>query len=126
MPQTRILYVEDNEDLRDSIAMVLEEDADYTLTVCASGEEGLAQLTQCGCDVLLTDVGLPGLSGLDLAREALTLNPQQWVLLCSGYDMAHELTGLGPNVRTLTKPFELDTLEKLLKDISSKLRTARG
>lgn len=126
MPQTHILYVEDNEDLRDSIAMVLEEDAGYTLTVCANGEEGLAQLAQRGCDVLITDVGLPGLSGLDLARQALARNPQQWVLLCSGYDMAHEVAALGPNVRTLTKPFELDMLERLLKGIAEKLRAAQG
>lgn len=126
MPQTRILYVEDNEDLRDSIAMVLEEDAGYAVTVCASGEEGLAQLTQCGCDVLVTDVGLPGLSGLDLARQALARDPQQWVVLCSGYDMANELAALGPHVRTLTKPFELERLERLLQEIVSALHAARG
>ncbi len=121
MPQTSILYVEDNEDLRDSIAMVLQEEPGYALTVCATGEEGLAHLAHNDCDILITDVGLPGLSGVDLARQLLARKPAQWVLLCSGYDMGGELAALGPNVRSLTKPFELEELEGLLQAISASL-----
>lgn len=121
MHQTRILYVEDNEDLRESIAMLLEEDPGYALTVCATGEEGMAQLDRAECDILVTDVSLPGLSGIDLARHALGRKPDQWVLLCSGYDMAAELAGLGPNVRALTKPFELDQLDAMLKRVAASL-----
>lgn len=126
MPQTRILYVEDNEDLRDSIAMLLEDEPGYALTVCATGEEGLAQLERGGCDILVTDVGLPGLSGIDLARHALARRPQQWVLLCSGYDMGRELAALGPNVRALTKPFELDQLDEMLKGAAASLDRNAG
>lgn len=122
--QTRILYVEDNEDLRDSIAMALQEEPAYALTVCGTGEEGLAHLARQPWDVLLTDVQLPGLSGVALAREALTRNPGQWVLLCSGYDMREELVALGPNTRCLVKPFELDALERQLADIAAACRAA--
>ncbi|MFT3717582.1 MAG: response regulator [Pseudorhodoferax sp.] len=119
----RILYVEDNDDLRDSIAMLLEEDPAHRLAVCASGEEALALMEQDGeWDVLVTDVGLPGLSGVDLARQATQRRPQQWVVLCSGYDMAGELASIGPNVRALNKPFELQALEDLLADIRGALR----
>lgn len=124
MPQTSILYVEDNEDLRDSIAMVLQEEPQYTLTICGTGEEGLAHLAQGDCDILITDVGLPGLSGVELARHALAKNPAQWVLLCSGYDMGAELAALGTNVRALTKPFELEELEGLLRTMAAALRDA--
>ncbi|KQP43329.1 response regulator [Pseudorhodoferax sp. Leaf274] len=124
MPQTRILYVEDNEDLRDSIAMVLEEEPDYAVTVCTTGEQGLALLEQGDCDILITDVGLPGLSGVELAQRVLARKPAQQVLLCSGYDMGGELAALGPHVHALTKPFELDELEALLKKMAASLRGA--
>ncbi len=120
MTATSLLYVEDNEDLRESIAMVLEA-PERALVACASGEEALAALAQGGVDVLITDVGLPGISGIDLARRVLADKPEQWVVLCSGYDMRGELAGLGPNVRALTKPFELDALESLLDDITQAL-----
>jgi len=123
MPQTRILYVEDNEDLRDSIAMLLEEEPDYAVTVCASGEEGLALLAQDDCDILITDVGLPGLSGVELAQQVLARKPAQHVLLCSGYDMGGELAALGPHVQALTKPFEVDDLEQLLHKMVASLRS---
>jgi CheY-like chemotaxis protein len=121
MPQTRILYVEDNEDLRDSIAMVLEEEPGYAVTVCSTGEEGLELLAQHDCDILITDVGLPGLSGVELAQRVLARRPAQRVLLCSGYDMGGELAALGPHVQALTKPFELDDLERVLKDMAASL-----
>jgi two-component system cell cycle response regulator CpdR len=121
MIATSVLYVEDNEDLRDSITMALEA-PERDITSCGSGEEALAALAQGGgVDVLMTDVGLPGISGVDLARRVLADKPDQWVVLCSGYDMRAELAGLGPNVRVLTKPFELDALERLLDDITQAL-----
>lgn len=123
MPQTRILYVEDNDDLRESITMLLEDDPSVALTTCASGEDALALYQQGGqWDVLITDVGLPGLSGIELARAALARHPQLWVVLCSGYDMRSELAALGPRARSLTKPFELDDLERMLASIAATLR----
>nr|WP_145546307.1 response regulator [Variovorax boronicumulans] len=124
MPQTRILYVEDNEDLRDSIAMLLEEEPGYAVQVCGTGEEALALLAQDGCDILISDVGLPGLSGVELAQQVLARNPAQYVLLCSGYDMGTELEAMGPHVQALTKPFEVDALERLLQQMAAALRGA--
>lgn len=124
MPQTRILYVEDNEDLRDFIAMLLEEEPGYAVTVCGTGEEALALLAQDDCDILITDVGLPGLSGVELAQQLLARKPAQHVLLCSGYDMGGELAAMGPHVRALTKPFEVDELERLLQEMVAALRSA--
>lgn len=118
----RLLYVEDNEDLRASIAMLLEDEPAYAITTCATGEEALALFEQgAPCDVLVTDVGLPGLSGIDLARQATARDPQQWVVLCSGYDLRGELAALGPNVRALVKPFEMSQLEDLLAQAAAAL-----
>lgn len=120
MPLTRILYVEDNDDLRESIAMVLES-PDRDIAACASAELALPLLEGREWDVLITDVSLPGISGVELARQMMRRKPAQWVVLCSGYDMRAELAALGPNVRALIKPFELDEFEQLLETITAQV-----
>lgn len=122
MQPTSILYVEDNDDLRESIAMALEGPA-REIALCVSGEEALPLLEGRTWDILMTDVSLPGMTGIDLARRLTAVNPEQWVILCSGYDMGAQLAALGPNVRALTKPFELDALEQLLDQIENALRS---
>jgi CheY-like chemotaxis protein len=112
----RILYVEDNPELRETIGMLMEADG-QTVTSCATAEEALALDADRPFDVLVSDVSLPGMSGTDLARQLLAADPQRWVVLCTGYDLGEYPTGWGPNVRTLTKPFELEELDTLLASI---------
>ena len=112
----RILYVEDNPELRETIAMLMDGDG-RTVTSCASAEEALELDAQQNFDVLVSDVGLPGISGTDLARKLLAQDPQRWVVLCSGYELGSYPRDWGPNVRTLLKPFEVEDLEALLGSI---------
>jgi two-component system cell cycle response regulator CpdR len=121
MNLTSILYVEDNDDLRESMAMALES-PDREIAVCATGEEAIDALAQRDWDILMTDVSLPGIPGTELARRQMQAKPQQWVILCSGYDMRSQMAELGPNVRMLTKPFELDALDQLLDSITDALK----
>ncbi len=123
MTLTSILYVEDNDDLRESMAMALEA-PDREIAVCASGEEALALLAQRDWDILMTDVGLPGIDGTELARRLTQSKPQQWVILCSGYELGAQSAALGPHVRALTKPFDLDDLERLLDKVTLALKGA--
>ena len=112
----RILYVEDNPELRETIGMLMEGDG-QTVTSCATAEEALELDAQQTFDLLVSDVSLPGLSGTDLARKLLAEDPQRWVVLCSGYELGSYPTTWGPTVRTLLKPFELDELDQLLGSI---------
>ena len=112
----RILYGEDNPELRETIAMLMDGDG-RTVTSCASAEEALELDAQQTFDVLVSDVGLPGISGTDLARKLLAQDPQRWVVLCSGYELGSYPRDWGPNVRTLLKPFEVEDLEALLGSI---------
>jgi CheY-like chemotaxis protein len=114
----RILYVEDNHDLRETIGMLIEADGREVVS-CATGEEALAADRRRPFDVLVTDVSLPGMSGTDLARALLHDDPQRWVILCSGYEFAHGLAALGPNVRSLPKPFEVEEMDALLAEIAA-------
>lgn len=112
----RILYVEDNPQLRTTISMLMEGEG-RTVTACGTAEEALEIDAQDRFDVLVSDVGLPGMSGTDLARKLLAQDAQRWVILCSGYELGSYPSEWGPNVRTLLKPFEVEELDEMLESI---------
>lgn len=123
MKSLNILYVEDNDRLRETIGELLES-ADRKVHAVASAEEALIAFADNSFDVLVTDVSLPGMSGVDLARRVLTTNPHYWVVLCTGYEFKHRLTGLGINVRLLSKPFEIEALEALMDEITLTVKSS--
>ena len=122
MKTLSILYVEDNTDLRDTLTEMLEGPG-RTVVAVATGEAALEAWQSGPSDLLVTDISLPGMSGTALARLLLAKNPAQWVVLCSGYGYGYGdyLARLGPNVRTLPKPFEIEQLEALLDEIDAAL-----
>lgn len=113
----RILYVEDNEDLRETIGMLMEAEG-RTVVPCESAERALELDAGVPFDVVVTDVSLPGLSGTDLAKQLLAVDPQRCVVLCSGYELGAYPQTWGRNVRILRKPFEIDELDALLAQIT--------
>lgn len=121
MNPVTILYVEDSDDLRDTIGMLLEGPGREILS-CADAEQALDLLAQREVDVVITDVSLPGMSGTDLARKLLADHPERWVVLCSGYAFGDAARHFGPNVRALQKPFEPDDMEVLINEICDQVR----
>ena len=125
MKPLTILYVEDNKPLRDTICELLASDQ-RVISTCSSAEEALASLGLQKYDVVITDISLPGMSGTELARRVIASFPEQWVLLCSGYQLPPDLTKLGVNVRSMIKPFEISDLDVILDDIASTLQRAES
>lgn len=121
MPALQIYYVEDNDDLRETIGMLLEAD-DREIASFATAEEALAAFERRPCDVVITDVSLPTMSGVDLARAVLARAPGTWVILSSGYAISHGLETLGPHVRSLPKPFEVDEMDALLAEVTQAIK----
>lgn len=118
MKSLNILYVEDNERLREKIGELLAG-AGRLVYACATAEAALVAFDNNRFDVLVTDVSLPDMSGVDLARRVLLTNPYYWVVLCSGYELNHRLADLGINVRALVKPFDVKQLEALMNEIAA-------
>lgn len=116
MKPLRLLYVEDNAELREIFQEMLEGDQ-REVVACGSAEEALVLWNATDFDVLVSDISLPGMSGTDLARRVLVEHPDRWVVLCSGYEYGDAVRTLGPRVRALAKPFELDELECLMDEI---------
>jgi len=117
----RTLFVEDNVDLQEQIGWLLEEEG-LDLVTCATAEAAIAEFTKGGFDVVVTDVSLPKMTGVELARRVLKQSPSMWVVFSTGYEMGDRLGTLGPNVRTLLKPFEADALHEVMNEVRLHLR----
>ena len=67
--EPRVLVIDDELNVRKTLAMLLERNK-YQASTAASAEEGLRLLKTLSVDLIITDLNLPGLSGLDLRRRA--------------------------------------------------------
>ncbi len=105
------LVVEDQAEVRSQIAGALEE-IGYAVLEAADGVAGLKALESAGAlDLLVSDIGLPGLSGRQLAEIARAARPALPILLITGYAGASlENLKIVPGMDVLRKPFTLDEL----------------
>ncbi|CAN5726843.1 hypothetical protein BH11PSE8_BH11PSE8_05850 [soil metagenome] len=115
-PPLRVLFVEDNDDLREIIGILLEEEG-LDVSPCASAEEAESLFAQHPFDIVLTDVSLPKMSGTELAKRLLATAPGTWIVFSTGYSLDRGLEAWGPTVRILPKPFEVEDLQALLGEI---------
>ncbi|WP_019141164.1 CHASE domain-containing protein [Noviherbaspirillum massiliense] len=110
----RILVVEDNDDLR-LIACELLSTLGYRAQGARSGEDALDMLAKDSFDALLVDVGLPGMSGIQLAESVRKTRPGVRIVFATGRgDALHELKDSGS--RVLTKPYNLSRLQQALEE----------
>jgi two-component system cell cycle response regulator CpdR len=115
----RLLLVEDNAELRDTFVLLLEGEQ-RTIDACASAEEALQRFEAAPYDVVLTDVNLPKLSGLELARRVHALAPRTWIVLSSGGAPAWPADVSRERLRFLAKPFSIEALEALLAEFEGR------
>jgi CheY-like chemotaxis protein len=115
-----ILVVEDNLDSQYLVCEMLKAFG-YEADGVAHPDDALAHLAARHYHVLFTDVSLPGMSGVDLARQALGRYPHLKVIFASGYgDML--LRHLDFPYQSLQKPYELDQLQDALGQATGALR----
>lgn len=113
----RVLLVEDQHDVRDTSRQLLD------LLGCevhdvATAEAAQAALQRARFDVLLTDITLPGRSGLELARDAGEHHPRMKIVIASGYGSgAGDAALQGVRTWSLPKPYGLAELEALLGEL---------
>lgn len=116
----RVLFVDDNQDVRDAVVVLLQDQA-LDVLACASAESAEEAFGAGRFDLLLTDVSLPAMSGVELARRLLRQRPGLWVVFLSGHAMQAHVEALGPQVRCLLKPFHPDALYALIEEIRARL-----
>ena len=134
MPKTRILVIDDEAAIRDSLRMTLEYEG-YEFIGAATGQEGLALAERDTPDLVLLDVKMPGMDGLEVLDRLHTMNETLPVVVISGHgtiSTAVEATKKGA-FDFIEKPFASDRVlvslrnaldQRLLRDENRSLKKA--
>ena len=103
----RILLAEDDDSLRGFLTRALER-AGYDVTACADGEEAAAVLEEAW-DLLLTDIVMPGMDGIEVARLAAQRHPGLRIMFITGFAAVALTVGerAPAGAKVLSKPIHL-------------------
>jgi DNA-binding NtrC family response regulator len=126
MEKVRVLIIEDDPDGRRSVTEAVE-DAGMEVVAMPTGEEGLAAFRQQAFDIVLTDLVLPDIDGIDVLERLLQLHPEIPVMIMTAYG------SVSSSVRAIksgaydyiTKPLDLDDLQAKLKRAAETARLRR-
>ncbi|MES2474106.1 MAG: response regulator, partial [Pseudomonadota bacterium] len=115
----KVLVVEDVALIRMTTVDMVEQ-IGFVTAEAGDGAEALAILqNDAAIDILLTDLGLPGMNGRQLVEEALRLKPGLKIIIASGYSTNEDEGGakLPATVGYLTKPFDMQQLRRALEAV---------
>jgi two-component system cell cycle response regulator CpdR len=107
----KILLAEDDDDMRRFLVRALER-AGHDVTSFAEGASAFEEVKQASFDLLLTDIVMPEMDGIELARRAAELDPSLKIMFITGF----AAVALNPDSRApkdakvLSKPFHLRDL----------------
>ena len=112
-----VLFVEDDPGVRRVLPDLLPGE-EFDSIVTDGGEDAMRILDRQHIDILLTDVVMPGLNGVELATEAMRRHPGLHVLLMTGYlSRAEEAQRVGP---LLYKPVRPDEIAGAIRKVLAK------
>ena len=116
--EIRILIVDDEMIVRSSLKSWLEEDG-YPIDTAASAEDALKMMQEHAYSILLLDIKMPGMDGIELLRRVKQVNPELEVVMITAYatiESAVEAMKIGA-FDYITKPFEPDEVGLIIKKI---------
>jgi DNA-binding response OmpR family regulator len=118
----KVLLVEDEE----SISRLLKEavaDTFYSFLIAKDGIEGIALFKKLKPDIVITDIMMPRMSGLEMAQELRKIDPDIHIIILSAFSEKEKLLGaidIGIN-KYFLKPFDTDELLDYIQSITLKL-----
>ncbi len=106
----RILLAEDEDAMRSYLARALEN-AGYDVVAVSCGTEALPHLTDQSFDLLLSDIVMPEMDGIELAQRCAEVSPNTKVIFITGFAaVTLKANRETPQARVLSKPFHLKDL----------------
>jgi two-component system cell cycle response regulator CpdR len=106
----RILLAEDDESMRHYLARALERSG-YEVVAVATGTQAVPLIESDRFDLLLTDIVMPEMDGIELAQHAATAAPDMRVMFITGFAAVTLKAGKAvPQAKVLSKPFHLRDL----------------
>lgn len=124
--KVKVLLIEDDEDLQGVLLEMLSQEG-YEVKVGCSGTEGISFLKLEKYDLIITDLGISGMTGWDFASQAKEISPKTPVILVTGWGdeiLAEEAKDLGVEL-VLSKPIKRDNLKRAV-DRALKLKPKKG
>jgi PAS domain S-box-containing protein len=117
----RLLVIDDEPVVRQTVVDMLQS-VGHVVTAAAGGAEGLQVLQQHAVDLVLTDLGMPGMSGWDVVRAVKKTTPNVPVILLTGWgeQAASVLEQPGLADRIVGKPVRLDELLTTIHELTTK------
>src|ERR1044071_5426633 len=112
MPKGTVLVIEDNLDILEAVRLLLEHEG-FTVITAEECFTGISHLESSRPDVILTDIGLPNMTGLEFIRHIKQATDHKHIpiVAMSGYDKAFLITAvLAGADAALHKPEDLDNL----------------
>lgn len=122
IPAKRIVLAEDDDSMRGFLERALER-AGYEVLSFANGKDALERIEQEPFTLLLTDIVMPLMDGIELARRASEIDPLLKIMFITGFAAVTLNNGVETpkDARVLSKPFHL---KDLVREIDSLLETA--
>ncbi len=119
----KVLFIEDEQMILDTSCEYLKEQG-ISVTCATNGKEALEIFTQRHkeFDIIILDMNLPEISGMELLRKFLKIEPKKKIILSTGYsrDIVDLSNIAGENVIFLQKPYALNTLYKEILGLMGK------
>jgi two-component system response regulator PilR (NtrC family) len=119
----RILVVDDEAGMRDFLSILLRKEG-YAVTVAERAEKAMEMAGRGEFDLVMSDIAMPGLSGLDVLRQTRAASPDTPVILITAYastESAVEALKLGA-YDYLIKPFDVEELKNVVRHALEKRR----
>jgi two-component system cell cycle response regulator CpdR len=107
----KILLAEDDDDMRNFLVKALEK-AGHSVTSFGEGLSAFEEIKQTNFDLLLTDIVMPEMDGIELARRASELDPSLKIMFITGFAAValHPDSKAPKDAKVLSKPFHLRDL----------------
>lgn len=119
----KILVVDDEQSLREVLSIMLKR-AGYAVTSVSDGEEAIEQLQKEIFDLVITDLRMPNVDGMEVLRAVKSASPETVVLIITAFataDSAVEAMKQGA-YDYLTKPFQVDEVQLIIRNALEKRR----
>ncbi|MFK5976760.1 MAG: response regulator [Sulfurovum sp.] len=115
-----VLFVEDVQFTHELMKLLLEDDI-KELYLASNGKEGLEVYKDKNPDVILTDIGMPIMDGIEMSREIKRLNPNQLIAVITAFNeksYMEEAKKIGID-KYILKPIEKDSIFGVLESFAS-------
>ena len=123
VPEVRVLVVEDEAAIRRVVVGYLQRE-DFAVTEAADGAQAVALAREVGPDVIVLDLGLPGIDGVEVCRQVRTFSDAYIIMLTARAEEIDKLIGLSVGADDyLTKPF---SPRELVARVRAMLRRPRA